>query len=117
VLTEAQRRRLAQIELQQRGHRALSDPEVARALKLTTDQQDKIKTVESDAAGQVQQVAAKAMETLQQAGAGPRAIQKLTKKIDEINQETGKHLLEILSEEQKGKWKEMTGKPFPARKQ
>jgi RNA polymerase sigma factor (sigma-70 family) len=117
VLTPSQRKRVQEIMLQQRGPLALSDPEVAEALKLTPDQKDKIKTVESDAAGQMQQVAAKAMETLQQAGVGPRTVQKLTKKIDEINKETGQHLLEVLSDEQKAKWKEMTGKPFPARKQ
>ncbi len=116
VLTEAQSKRLKEIVLQQRGPLALSDPEVAEALKLTDDQQDKVRSIEADAAGQMQQATAKVMETFPQGAAAFRAMQQLPKQIEALQKETGKRLLDVLTDEQKAKWKDLMGKPLRARK-
>jgi RNA polymerase sigma factor (sigma-70 family) len=115
LLTEAQRKRLKEIVLQQRGPQALGDPEVAEALHLTDDQKDKVKTIGADANREVQQMVSKAMGAFQQPGGALRAMQQLSKKAEEIQKEAGKRLLEVLTDEQKSKWRELTGKPFQAR--
>jgi hypothetical protein len=115
LLTEAQRKRLAEIVLQQRGAQALADPAVAEALKLTDDQKDQVKTIEADAAREVQELVGKVMGAIQQPGGGPRVLQQMSKKMEEVQKASAKRLLDVLSEEQKSRWKEMTGKPFQAR--
>jgi RNA polymerase sigma factor (sigma-70 family) len=116
VLTAAQGKRLGEISLQQRGGHALADPEVAEALKLTGEQRDKVQEIEAGAAKEMQQLGARGMESMAQAGLNPAAFQQvslqLRKKFDDLNQETGKKLLEVLSADQQAKWKELTGKPL-----
>ena len=93
-LLPEQSRRLAQIALQHRGPRALTEPDLAATLKLTDEQKQRMGAL------------------LEQAGShrpGPRSGWKRS---DETSKGLKEQLLGVLTEEQKAKWKELTGEPF-----
>ncbi|HEV3263312.1 MAG TPA: sigma-70 family RNA polymerase sigma factor [Gemmataceae bacterium] len=119
LLTAAQRQRVGEISLQQRGGHALSDPKVAEALELTDQQQAKIQAIVTDSAKEMQQLAARAMGGFMEAGPNPLRVQKISQKmlqkLQALHQETGQQLLDLLTTEQKSKWKNLTGKPFKSR--
>lgn len=46
VLTEAQRKRLKEIGIQMQGNRAITDPEIQKALAMTDDQKAKVKALQ-----------------------------------------------------------------------
>jgi RNA polymerase sigma factor (sigma-70 family) len=119
VLTKAQRKRVEEISLQQRGGHALADPEAAEALKLTDEQREKIQTIETDSAKEAEKQAATAMDSLARAGANilqmQEISQKMRKKLDDLYKQSGDRMLEVLTPEQKSKWKDLTGKPFKGR--
>ncbi|HEV3258444.1 MAG TPA: hypothetical protein VG013_16325 [Gemmataceae bacterium] len=102
VLTDDQRKRFHQLELQVSGAQAFSDPKVQKALKLTDDQKDKIKTIEEDARKEVQEI-------FQNAGEDRAAAMK---KLGALRKETLEKVTTVLTDEQKKSWKDMTGKPF-----
>ena len=104
VLQPAQEKRFKQIELQTQGSRAFADPEVQKTLKLTDDQQEKIKTINEDAA--------KEMREMFQGGGGRGNFQEAQKKMAELRKETMNRTQEVLTSGQKEQWKEMTGTPF-----
>src|SRR5262245_54256793 len=126
ILTVSQRKRLQEISLQQRGGHALTDPGVAQALKLTPEQQRKIQTIETEAAKEVQGLALKEMRgvfefdgnllNMQKAFESMRknqkAFERLQKKFEQLQKATGAKLMDVLTPEQKTKWKELAGKPF-----
>jgi hypothetical protein len=101
VLKPDQLKRLKQIHWQQQGARAFSDPELADALKFTTEQKDKIQAVREEAR--------KEMQSLRQAG-GDR--EEARKKFEEIRKATNEKVMGVLTDEQKAKWKELQGEPF-----
>jgi Spy/CpxP family protein refolding chaperone len=100
ILKPEQLTRLKQISLQQRGAQAFADAEVADALKLTSEQKDKIKALQDEARTQ--------MRGLRQAGNREEA----RKKIEEIRKASAEKLNAVLTPEQQTKWKELTGEPF-----
>ncbi len=100
ILKEDQLKRLNQISLQQRGGRALVDPQVAEALSLTSEQKDRVKSIQESVQGE--------MRALFQGGDRQAAQQKLA----EIRKTSDEKLLRVLTPEQQGKWKELTGEPF-----
>ncbi len=100
ILKPEQIKRLKQISLQQQGSRAFATPEVADTLKLTDEQKDKIKTITEDAA--------KEMRDLRGGGFNEEARTKMA----EIRKATNEKVLGVLTDEQKGKYKELTGEPF-----
>jgi RNA polymerase sigma factor (sigma-70 family) len=120
LLNETQRQRLNEISLQQRGGHALSDPDVAEALKLTVEQRRQVQTIEMDAGREVQDLAVKEMQGLIGIGLNPLQMQKASakmmrkvqQKFDEVYKEAGEKALALLTTPQKEKWKELTGKPF-----
>src|SRR4029077_6156518 len=81
--------------------RALADAKVAEDLKLTDDQKSKIKTVLDDLD--------KESRSLFQPG-GDR--DEMRKKMTELRKTSLEKATAILTDEQKSKWKEMTGAPF-----
>jgi Spy/CpxP family protein refolding chaperone len=101
ILQPNQLKRLKQIHWQQQGARAFGDPEVADALKFTDQQKDKIKAVQEEAQ--------KEMSALRQSG-GDR--EEVRKKSEELRKATNDKLMGLLTDEQKTKWKELTGEPF-----
>jgi hypothetical protein len=95
VLKPEQMDRLKQIQLQQRGSQALTDPEVQKALKLTDEQKEKIKTINDDAAKERSGI-----------GRGEGAAEKMMA----LRKDTNDKVMAVLTDEQKETWKTMTGK-------
>jgi len=99
VLTGAQLARLEQIGRQSEGPSAFRDPEVAAAIGLTTEQRERIRVIEDDAAFGWMRAAAQASH-----GASAMASQEKKRSLDE-------RLLEVLDKDQANKWREVVGKP------
>jgi Spy/CpxP family protein refolding chaperone len=107
VLRPEQEKRFKQIELQARGTQAFSEPEVQKHLKLTDDQQEKLKTIAEDAG--------KEMRSLFQGGGRGGNPEEARKKMAELRKETMDKAMSVLNADQKAQWKEMTGEPFEVR--
>jgi hypothetical protein len=100
VLKPEQLKRFKQIELQQAGTQAFTRPEVQKALNLTDDQKEKIKTIADDAAKQ--------RSELFQGGNARGSFDKLTA----LRKETAEKVQAVLTDDQKKTWKDLTGEPF-----
>ncbi len=107
--------RLKEITLQQEGARAFNDPEAQKALNLTDDQKEKIKTINEDAA--------KEMGDLfpprgRRGGGGggappdPGAFKERMTKMAAMRKETLDKVTSVLTDDQKKTWKDMTGAHF-----
>jgi serine/threonine protein kinase len=108
ILTPDQLDRLGQIALQLRGPGALLETEVASALKLTTQQKERIRAIvmEKFFAKPGRQPGSPVLKTPGGGAGSARTVQEQTRKA------TDKRIQAILSEEQAKQWAEMTGKPF-----
>ena len=95
-----QAKRLNQISLQRQGAGALADEKVAKELNLTDDQKGKIKDILEDSRNQIQE--------LFQGGFSEEARTKS----QEIRNAATEKALNLMTADQKSKWKEMTGAPF-----
>jgi hypothetical protein len=97
---------------------ALDDPEVAEALKVTAEQRKQIRDIQAEGMKKMQDLGFQTMGNLFRNGPNPTAFQKsskdVSKRLQQIWDDTGDHLLGILTLEQKCKWNELTGKPFKA---
>ncbi|GBC90668.1 MAG: hypothetical protein N2045_10225 [Fimbriimonadales bacterium] len=100
VLTDAQKKRLRELELQWQGPMALMNPEIAREVGLTQEQQSKIQ-------GILQEQFQAMRERFQQGGGqpDPQAFEK-------ARQELENKILAVLTPAQREKWNQMLGKPF-----
>ncbi|MER3402832.1 MAG: hypothetical protein C4336_08670 [Armatimonadota bacterium] len=98
VLTETQKKRLRELELQWQGPTALMDPEIAQEVGLTQEQQAKIM-------GIVQEFRRMRAPSKQGGSPGPQAL-------EQAREETEKKILEVLTPAQRQKWDQMLGKPF-----
>ena len=101
ILKPEQLKRVKQIHLQLQWWRALSNPEVATALKLTDEQKDKLKSIREEA----------------RKARGPfvplsQRSEEEQKKMEEDRKATNEKMINVLTDEQKKKLKELTGKPF-----
>jgi Spy/CpxP family protein refolding chaperone len=95
ILKPEQLKRVKQIALQQQGVMALTfNEEVAKALKISEDQKDKIREIQS-----------KMREEMRGAFGDQEKMQKLRKQMSE-------KVMGVLTAEQKTKLKEMQGEPF-----
>jgi hypothetical protein len=101
-LKPEQVKRLTQIEIQQRGANALSDPVIAKKLSVTDDQAAKVKTILADQQSEMQEIR-------QAAG---NDFQSMMPKITALRKETNTKVMALMTEDQKKTWKEMTGEPF-----
>jgi hypothetical protein len=99
-LSEEQRKRLHQIALQVTGLMQLNKPEVAKALELTEEQQQKFKEMQKEAAKEYQEIL--------EAKGTPGQNEKLAK----LRAEIDKKVMAVLTEQQKEKAKEFVGEPF-----
>ena len=102
VLKPEQTARLKQIELQSKGAEAFADPETAKAINLTDEQKEKIKTLRDDASKEMR-------ETIQGAQGN---IQEAMTKIQTLRKDTLEKITATLTDAQKKSWKTMTGEPF-----
>ena len=101
-LKPEQIKRLTQIELQQRGAAALTDPMIAKKLAVTDEQTTKVKTMLAD-------MQAEARDIQQNAGDDRQAAMQ---KVQALRKETNTKVMALMTEDQKKTWKELTGEPF-----
>jgi Spy/CpxP family protein refolding chaperone len=102
LLTPEQGKRLKEITYQQRGPASLTDPEVAKALELSEEQQTKIKSI-------IEETGA-AMRELFTPGQPPDDDTR--KKMADLRKSSGDKMVALLSAEQKTKWTALQGEPF-----
>jgi hypothetical protein len=95
-------KRLKQIGVQQQGLRAFMSPTVAKSLKLTDEQKEKITSLQMEQGEE--------MRGLRGEGGGDPA--EMMKKITAMNKEFTAKAVAMLTPEQKTEWKELTGAPF-----
>jgi len=102
ILNPEQGKRLLEIVYQQRGAMAFSDPDVAKALNLTEEQQGKVKTINDETQA--------AMRGLFTPGQAPD--EDTRNKMNDLRTKSGEKLLALLTPEQKTKWTQLQGEPF-----
>jgi Spy/CpxP family protein refolding chaperone len=106
ILSKDQDARLKQIQLQMQGIRAYIDADVQKALKLTDDQKDKIKTITDDTGKEVR-------EAFQGINFQDREkMAEARKKVESLNKEATEKINAVLKDDQKKTYKEMTGEKF-----
>jgi hypothetical protein len=101
ILKPEQAKRLRQISLQVDGAQSFGKPDVAKELALTEEQKQKVKEIQGDLIKKI-----RAMLELR----GDRE-EAMKKRAEILNSANGK-MMNLLTAEQKAKWKEMTGEPF-----
>jgi Spy/CpxP family protein refolding chaperone len=106
ILSAEQNKRLKQIELQQAGSRGLLQDDVEKALKLTDEQKDKIKTINEDAQKEMRSLG----EAARSGGGGGFA--EFGKKMAALRKESLDKAMAVLTAEQVTTYKELTGAPF-----
>jgi hypothetical protein len=109
ILSADQIKRLKQIELYNQGANAFNNPDVQKALNLTNDQKEKIKTIAADAQEEMRGLRGQGGQ------GGDRA--EMQKKMAEFRKHTMEKVIAVLDNNQKDKWKEMTGTPFEVQMQ
>jgi Spy/CpxP family protein refolding chaperone len=102
ILNEEQAKRFKQISLQVRGVLAVADPAMAGELKITDDQKAKLTHLLDQAGKDLQKIREEAGDNRDEA----------RKKSAEYRKDLNEKVMQALTDEQKTKWKEMTGKPF-----
>jgi Spy/CpxP family protein refolding chaperone len=115
ILKPEQNKRLKEITLQQEGARAFNDAEVQKALNLTDEQKEKIKTINEDAAKEMAELFPRGRRG---GGGGPPdagAFKERMTKMATMRKETLDKVTSVLTDDQKKTWKEMTGAPFEVR--
>lgn len=104
ILKAEQTKRLKQIENQQAGVGLFSREDAVKALKLTDDQKEKVKTIAEDMQ--------KDMRELFQGGGGGGFNPEAMKKMQGLRKEALSTAVKLLNDEQKKTYKDMTGEPF-----
>jgi hypothetical protein len=103
LLSEKQAKRLGEIALRQRGAGAFADPKVAEELDLSFEQQGEIRDLLTTAGKQLQK--------LFQGGRPPQP-ETLRRESIRLSKTATDRILKLLTDEQKSKWRAMTGQPF-----
>jgi Spy/CpxP family protein refolding chaperone len=98
ILNETQRKRLRELELQWQGPFALTDPEIAKQVGLTEEQQAKIRGI--------------IQETFQSMRGQPGQPGERMQEFQKAREQAEKRMLEVLTPAQREKWQQMLGKPF-----
>lgn len=102
ILKPEQMKRFKEIELQARGVEAFADKEVHKALSVTEEQAGKIETALSELNEK--------RRTIFQDAQGD--FQAAMGKVRELQTETREKVMGLLKDDQKAKYKELTGEPF-----
>lgn len=103
VLDEKQMKRLRQIELQQRGTRALADAKVQKELKISDEQRGNIKTILEDSGKEIG-------ELFKSAKGGD--FQGMREKMTALRKETNEKIEKVLTSDQRKAWKQLLGEEF-----
>jgi Spy/CpxP family protein refolding chaperone len=115
ILTPDQIKRLKQIELYNRGVNAFTEADVQKALNLTSEQKDKIKTIAADAQEEMRNLFPRGQRG--QGGQGGGNFAEMQKKMAEFRKSTMEKVVAVLNNDQKAKWHEMVGAPFEVQMQ
>ena len=99
-LTAGQRKRLFEITLQVTGLHEINRPEVAKALNLTEEQQQKFKELQQEHRKQL-------VEIIE-----PKEREGRNEKLAKLREDTRDKIRAILTDEQKEKVRELVGEPF-----
>ncbi|MDW8051920.1 MAG: Spy/CpxP family protein refolding chaperone [Armatimonadota bacterium] len=102
VLTEAQRKRLRELELQAMGPMAFLNPEVADALKLTQEQRARLRAIANEFFNQMRQ----------QFQAGGFGQGQVAQQLRQAREQVEQRMLQVLTPQQLQQWQQMQGKPF-----
>jgi len=102
ILKPEQVKRFEQLQLQQSGAGAFSSPRVQEELKLTDDQQSRLREINEESG--------RAMRDAFQDSQSDR--EGAMKKFAELRKQATEKAVGVLTDEQKKTWKEMTGEPF-----
>jgi hypothetical protein len=108
ILDEKQVKRFNELQLQQQGPLALARKDIADELKLTDEQKQKIVKIQTDM--NEERRAAMQGVNFQEMSEEERA--KMMTKMQDMQKAAGDKVVAVLTDEQKKKWKEMTGEPF-----
>ena len=100
TLNAEQHKRLGQIEKQQMGMGAFSNAKIAKELAITDEQTEKIKTINTDMTKEMREMFSGGFDAEAQ------------KKVASLRSETQEKIEKSLTEDQRKKWKEMTGEAF-----
>ena len=111
ILSPEQFQRLKQLELQQRGPRALADEEQAQSLGLSQEQRQKIQ----QHLDQLEEKQRQLFEGLRDLPRDQRRqrFETLREQVDQLRQQTEQAILQVLTQEQRAKWEQMLGEPLP----
>ena len=102
MLKPDQEKRFKQIVFQARGVDVLSDPEIAKSLKVTSEQKDKVKNL-------LEAQQSEMREARTSAGSDRNVMMEKT---NAIRKETTAKAMALMSPEQMTMYKEMAGEPF-----
>lgn len=106
ILEPDQLKRLKQIQLQVNGLLSFAKPEIQKELKLTDQQKEQIKKIGDGLKIDI-------AEVFKDVSSAPlRKLPEATRKARTLNDEATRKALDTLDEEQKKKWKDMTGEKF-----
>lgn len=102
ILKPEQVKRFEEIQLQQSGAGAFSSPRVQEKLKLTDDQQSKLREINQESGQSMR-------EAFQD---NPSDREGAMKEIAALRKQATEKAVGVLTDDQKKAWKEMTGEPF-----
>ena len=102
MLKPEQSKRFKEIIFQVRGMANLADPEIAKALKVTAEQSDKVKNLTEAERSEIQEARQDAGDDRAAAATKTTAIRKATMT----------KAMALMTPDQKSMWKEMAGEPF-----
>jgi hypothetical protein len=115
VLNSEQMGRLKQISRQQGGLNAYLKPENVKDLGLSDDQKTKLKEISDELQKDVGELRRGAAGAGGAKGGFGRVSPEVQEKIDALTKEAREKADGVLTDEQKSKWKELTGEPFTVR--
>lgn len=104
IITDPQYRRLVEISRQFRGPAAFSDADVIAALKITADQKEVIRRIQSDHRASLRQM------LMQRNASGQRDPQRAAER--KLHQAVMAKIMGLLDSDQKLAWKQLVGEPF-----
>jgi Spy/CpxP family protein refolding chaperone len=104
LLDKGQLKRLKEIAIQAQGPGALHDPDVAKALSITDEQQEKIKKIGKEFGDRMREAFT---------SGGDR--DEIRAKTTQLREEQTAKTMEVLTKEQQAKFADMKGKPFDTR--
>lgn len=108
TLTADQQKRLTQLENQQLGTAAFTNARVAKALGLSDEATKKFREMNDEMNKEIQEM----MQSVFQGGFDQEKMQEAQKKQRNLREETTEKMEKALTDEQKKKWKDMTGEAF-----